>query len=108
MNATDRPTLDEMIALLTARLGPPRKVEGEGCTRIAWWGVEYGKPGGAVDVTQNDGGLRVCAKREMDPYATIWIGTARKMAAFELRGKPSPVLTAEIAVEVAALAMGVL
>ena len=107
MNSTERPTLDEMIALLTARLGPPRKVETRDGLRIAWWGAEYGQNGAAVDVAQNEGGLRVCAKRAGDPYATVWISSARDAAQHEIRGRPSPVLTAEIAVEVAALAMDV-
>lgn len=107
MIAHDRiPTFDELVALVSGRIGPPREIE-TGKVPIAWWGAAYGDDGAAVDVALNESGLRLCAKRARQPYCTVWIVSVREAAEVALHGEQAVEVTTDVAVEIAALAMGV-
>lgn len=99
------PTFDELVAIVSERIGQPREIE-RGKTLRAWWGASYGDDGAAVDVAQNESGLRLCAKRARQLYCSAWIVSVREAAEVALHGEQAVEVTTDVAVEIAALAMG--
>ena len=94
------PTLTSVVRTLTTRLGRPQSDAGHGADRVVTWASGKRR----VTVSEGPHGIRVQAKGR-DGVVAAHVAHPREVAAWHWLGRVGAMLTADAAVELAALAL---